>query len=124
MVRRCVDACDSASEFRKHLPANYPTPKIQLVFLTHCAWLTDRNARNVPNQQTMIYLKMIKDLVSRNITHFTTDDPDNDTFLLDDFLGAGRISSALSKPILFLEAGVTMRVNRVNDSVDKCKNAA
>jgi chromosome partitioning protein len=116
---------DPAGEFRKHLPPDYPTPKIQMVVLTHCTWSTVRDARNVPNQQTMMYLKTIKDLVSRHITHFTTDDADNHIFLLDDFLGSGRISSALSKPIPLLEAGDTMRINRVkvivNDSVDKCK---
>lgn len=116
---------DPASEFRRHLPSDFPTPKIQMVVLTHCGWSTVRNARNIPNQQTVIYLKMLKDLVSRNISHFTTDDPDNHIALLDDFLGSGRISSALSKPIQLLEAGDTMRINRVkvsvNDSVAKCK---
>lgn len=66
-----------------------------------------------------------RDIVSRNINHFTTDNPDKHIFLLDDFLGTGRISSALSKPVMLLQPGDTKRINRVkttvNASVVKCK---
>jgi chromosome partitioning protein len=117
---------DPGSEFRKNLPADFPTPKIQMIVLTHCTWSTVRGARNKPNQQTLIYLNKLHDIVNRNINHFTTNDPTNHIFLLDDFLGSGRISSALSKPVLLLNPGDTASINRVkttvNDSVEKCKN--
>ncbi|MCK5854351.1 MAG: ParA family protein [Sulfurovaceae bacterium] len=115
-----------SSEFRRDMPSDGHTPKIQLVVLTHCAWSTVGGARNVPNQQTKVYVEKVRDVVNRNIQHFTTDDPDNHVLILDDFLGSGRISSALSKPILLLEAGDSMRINRVrttvNASVEKIKS--
>ncbi len=118
---------DSASEFRRDIKdiSGIKTPKIQMIILTHCTWSTQKDARNKPNQQTRVYIEKIRDIVSRNITHFTTSNPDNHIFLLDDFLGTGRISSALSKPVLLLEPGESTRINRVkttvNASVEKCK---
>ena len=115
-----------ASEFRRTMPSDNHTPKIQLVVLTHCGWSTRAGARNEPNQQTRIFLEKVRDVVSRNITHFTTKNPDNHIVLLDDFLGCGRMSSARSKPILLLNSGDTMTINRVkttvNASVDKIKH--
>lgn len=115
-----------SSEFRRDMPSDRHTPKIQLVVLTHCAWSTVGGSRNVPNQQTKVYVEKVRDIVNRNIQHFTTDDPDNHVLILDDFLGSGRISTALSKPILLLEAGDSMRINRVrttvNASVEKIKS--
>lgn len=114
-----------ASEFRRDIPSNGYSPKIQLIVLTHCTWSTARDARNVPNQQTKVYVEKVRDIVDRNIQHFTTDNPDNHILLLDDFLGTGRISTALSKPIALLEPGQTIRIGRVkttvNDSVQKVK---
>lgn len=115
-----------SSEFRREMPSDGHTPKIQLVILTHCAWSTAGGARNVPNQQTKVYVEKVRDIVNRNIQHFTTDNPDNHVLLLDDFLGSGRISTALSKPISVLEPGESMRINRVrttvNASVEKIKS--
>jgi len=115
-----------SSEFRREMPSDGHAPKIQMVVLTHCAWSTAGGARNVPNQQTKVYVEKVRDIVNRNIQHFTTDDPDNHVLLLDDFLGSGRISSALSKPISVLEPGESMRINRVrttvNASVEKIKS--
>ncbi|MES9902529.1 MAG: ParA family protein [Sedimenticola sp.] len=115
-----------SSEFRREMPSDGHTPKIQLVVLTHCAWSTVGGARNVPNQQTKVYVEKVRDIVNRNIQHFTTDNPDNHVLLLDDFLGSGRISTALSKPISVLEPGESMRINRVrttvNASVEKIKS--
>ncbi len=55
-----------------------------------------------------------------------TGNPDNHLFMLDDFLGSGRISSFESKPIELLQEGETKVIERVrvsvNKSVDKCKN--
>ena len=117
---------DPASEFRKYLRADYPTPKIQMVVLTHGTWSTAKGSRNIPNQQTLIYLEKIADIVNRHIQYFTTLDPANHLVLLDDFMGSGKISSALSKPVLLMNDGDSMRVNRikttVNASVEKCKN--
>lgn len=115
-----------ASEFRRTMPSDNHTPKIQLVVLTHCGWSTRAGARNEPNQQTRVFLEKVRDVVNRNITHFTTNDPDNHIVLLDDFLGCGRMSSARSKPIALLNPGDTMTINRVktsvNASVTKIKN--
>jgi cellulose biosynthesis protein BcsQ len=115
-----------SSEFRRVLPFDNHEPKIQMVVLTHCGWSTKAGARNEPNQQTKMYLEKIRDIVSRNIVHFTTSNPDNHIVLLDDFLGTGRMSSALSKPIALLNPGDTMVIHRVkttvNESVDKIKN--
>lgn len=51
---------------------------------------------------------------------------ENHLFILDDFLGSGRISSFESKPMELLKEGETKVIDRlrvsVNKSVDKCKN--
>jgi chromosome partitioning protein len=117
---------NSSSEFRRTMPSDNHTPKIQMVVLTGCGWSTRGGARNEPNQQTKVFLEEVHDIVSRNITHFTTNDPNNHIVLSDDFLGCGRISSALSKPIELMNPGDSARINRiktdVNGSVDKIKN--
>ena len=117
---------DPASEFRKIIPSDGHTPKIQMIVLTHCGWSTSKNARNVPNRQTKIYVEKILDIIRQYITHFTTETPTNHLLLFDDFLGTGRISSAKSKPISLLSPGESMTINRVrtevNNSVEKVKN--
>lgn len=115
------------SEFRKYLPDNdMKVPKIQMVVLTHCGWSTVAGARNEPNQQTKVYLKKVYDILSKHRTLLSTDNPDNHLFMLDDFLGSGRISSIESKPMELLHEGETKVIDRVrvsvNKSVDKCKN--
>lgn len=115
------------SEFRKYLPDNdMKIPKIQMIVLTHCGWSTVKNARNEPNQQTKIYLKKVYDILNKHRSLLTSENPDNHLFLLDDFLGSGRISSHMSKPIELMHAGETKSIGRirvaVNDSVEKCKN--
>ena len=115
------------SEFRKYLPENdMNIPKIQMMVLTHCGWSTVKDARNEPNQQTKIYLKKIYDTLSRHRNLLSTQNPDNHLFLLDDFLGSGRISSYESKPIELMKPGEIKSIDRVrvsvNDSVEKCKN--
>jgi len=114
------------SEFRRTMPTDNHTPKIQMVVLTGCGWTTRAGARNEANQQTKVFLEEVYDIVSRNIGQFTTGNPDNHIVLSDDFLGSGRISSALSKPIELMNAGDSTRINRiktdVNASVDKIKN--
>lgn len=89
-----------------------------MVVLTHCGWSTVPGAKNKPNNQTKVYLEKVRDIVSRNITHFTTQDPDNHILLLDDFLGCGRMSSARSKPIELLNPGESMTINRVKATVN------
>ena len=117
---------NSSSEFRRTMPLNGHAPKIQLIVLTHCGWSTKLGAQNEPNKSTILFLEQVRDIVNRNITHFTTNNPDNHIVLLDDFLGSGRISSALSKPIQLMNAGDTITINRskteVNKSVDKIKS--
>ena len=115
------------SEFRRYLPENDLTvPKIHMVVLTHCGWSTVAGARNEPNQQTKVYLKRVYDILSRHRTLLTTANPDNHLFMLDDFLGSGRISSIESKPLELLVEGETKTIDRVrvsvNRSVEKCKN--
>jgi len=122
-----IDTLSSPSgEFRREMPSDGHTPKIQLVVLTHCTWSTSSGARNIPNQQTKVFLEKTRDIVNRNIQHFTTNNPDNHILLLDDFLGTGRISTALSKPVALLRQGQSMRINRVkttvNASVEKVKS--
>ena len=115
------------SEFRKYLPGDdLCVPKIQMVVLTHCGWSTVKDARNEPNQQTKVYLKKVYDILSRHRTLLSSGNPDNHLFLLDDFLGSGRISSYEAKPIELMNAGETKTIDRVrvsvNESVEKCKN--
>ncbi len=115
------------SEFRKYLPENdMNIPRIQMVVLTHCGWSTVAGARNEPNQQTKLYLKKVYDILSKNRTLLSTNNPENHLFMLDDFLGSGRISSFESKPMELLKEGETKVIDRlrvsVNKSVDKCKN--
>lgn len=114
------------SEFRRTMPSDNHAPKIQLIVLTGCGWTTRAGARNEPNQQTKVFLEEVRDIVGRNISHFTTNNPDNHIVLSDDFLGSGRISSALSKPIELMQPGDSTRINRiktdVNGSVEKIKN--
>lgn len=114
------------SEFRRTMPTDLHAPKIQMVVLTGCGWTTRSGARNEPNQQTKVFLEEVYDVVSRNISHFTTNDPNQHIVLSDDFLGSGRISSSLSKPIELMNPGDSARINRiktdVNGSVNKIKN--
>jgi cellulose biosynthesis protein BcsQ len=115
------------SEFRKYLLDNdMNVPKIQMVVLTHCGWSTIAGARNVPNQQTKVYLGRVYDILSKYRTLLSTDNPDNHLFMLDDFLGSGRISSWEAKPIELLKEGETKTIERtrvvVNQSVTKCKH--
>lgn len=115
------------SEFRKYLPeTDMNVPKIQMVVLTHCGWSTVAGARNEPNQQTKVYLKKVYDILSKHRTLLSTNNPDNHLFMLDDFLGSGRISSIESKPMDLLQEGETKVIDRVrvsvNKSVGKCKN--
>jgi cellulose biosynthesis protein BcsQ len=115
------------SEFRRYLPENDTNvPKIQMVVLTHCGWSTVAGARNEPNQQTKVYLKKVYDILSRHRTLLSTGNPENHLFMLDDFLGSGRISSIESKPMELLKEGETKVIDRVrvsvNRSVGKCKN--
>ncbi len=115
-----------ASEFRKDMPSNNHTPKIQMIVLTHCGWSTVAGAKNKPNQQTLMFLQHAYDIVNRHIGAFTTQNPSNHIVMLDDFLGCGRISSALSKPINLMNAGETLSINHVrttvNSSVSKIQN--
>lgn len=115
-----------ASEFRRTMPSDQHAPKIQMIVLTGCGWTTRAGARNEPNQQTKVFLEEVRDIVGRNIGHFTTNDPDKHIVLSDDFLGSGRVSSALSKPIELMNPGDSARINRiktdVNPSVGKIKN--
>ncbi len=115
-----------SSEFRLTMPSNNHEPKIQMVVLTHCGWSTRPGARHIPNQQTKVFLEKIRDIVNRNISRFTTTNPDNHILLLDDFLGTGRMSTAQSKPIELLREGDSVTINRiktcVNHSVEKVKN--
>ncbi len=117
---------DPASEFRRNMPSNNKSPKIQMVVLTHCGWSTVPGSRNKPNQQTKIYIEKVLDIIRQNITHFTSNDPLNHLVLLDDFFGSGRISSARSKPIQLLTKGEFTTINRVrtvvNESVTKIQN--
>ena len=66
------------------------------------------------------------DILSRHRTLLSSGNPDNHLFLLDDFLGSGRISSYETKPIELINAGETKNIDRVrvsvNESVEKCKN--
>lgn len=115
------------SEFRKYLSDNdMNVPMIQMVVLTHCGWSTVAGARNEPNQQTKVYLKRVYDILSKYRTLLSTGNPENHLFMLDDFLGSGRISSIESKPMELLNAGETKTIDRVrvtvNQSVYKCKN--
>lgn len=100
-------------------------PKIQMVVVTHCGWSTKGGARNEPNNQTKIYLQKVKDVVSKNIGLFTTQDPDNHIVPLDDFLGSGRIASAKQVPIKCLKPQQSFTIGgqrvEVNTSVEKCQ---
>ncbi len=115
------------SEFRKHLTGDESRfcPKLQMVVLTHCGWSTQEGNKNVPNKPTKIYLQKVHDIISRNISVFSTDNPDNHLLILDDFLGSGRISSAFSTPINLLRIGESRTINRlrveVSASVEKCQ---
>lgn len=115
-----------SGEFRRVMPSDQHAPKIQLIVLTGCGWTTRAGAKNEPNQQTKVFLEEVRDIVARNIGHFTTNNPDSHIVLSDDYLGSGRMSSALSKPIELMNPGDTARINRiktdVNPSVDKIKN--
>ncbi|HAZ12486.1 MAG: ATPase [Bdellovibrionales bacterium GWA2_49_15] len=118
---------DPAGEFQKYCRygQGLSVPKIQMVVITHCGWSTVSGAQNEPNAPTKIYLEKVYDIVRKNIQHFTTDDPRNHVFALDDLLGSGRFSSATSRPIETLETGESVYINRVkvtvNNAVEKCK---
>lgn len=95
------------------------TPKIQMIILTHCGWSTVAGARNKPNQQTKMFIQKVYDIVQTNIHFFTTNNPYNHIYILDDFLGSGRMSTAMRKPINMMCYGDTMTINRVRTSVNQ-----
>lgn len=101
------------------------SPKIQMVVVTHCGWSTRAGAKNEPNNQTKVYLQKVKAIVSKNISCFTTSDPDNHIVPLDDFLGSGRIASAKQIPIKCLVPQQSFTIGgqrvEVNQSVEKCQ---
>ena len=116
-------------EFRKYLlnGAAASIPKIQMVVLTHCGWSRIPGDRNIPDKQTKLYIQRAYNILSQHRTLLSTGNPDNHLFLLDDFLGSGRISSVQSKPINLMNPGDTATIDdhsriEVNKSVDKCKN--
>lgn len=115
-------------EFRRYLfnGAASAVPKIQMVVLTHCGWSRQSGDKNVPDNQTKLYVQRVYNILSQYRTVLSTDDPDNHLFLLDDFLSSGRISSVQSKPINLLCDGDSAVIDRkrisVNKSVNKCKN--
>lgn len=108
-----------ASEFRKNMLSDGYTPKIQMIILTHCGWSTVAGARNKPNQQTKMFIQKVYDIVQTNIHFFTTNNPYNHIYILDDFLGSGRMSTAMRKPINMMCYGDTMTINRVRTSVNQ-----
>lgn len=115
------------SELRKYATnLDVTIPKIQMVVLTHSGCSTVSGARNKPNQQTEVYIKKVYDILNRSRTLLTTDDPSNHLCLLDDLLGAGRISSALSKPLSLLQPSESKIMDHlkvsVNESVRKCQH--
>ncbi len=115
----------SRSFLRSQEGLDLSRPKIQMVVVTHCGWSTRSGARNEPNNQTKVYLKKVRDIVSNNIHLFTTSDPDNHIVPLDDFLGSGRIASAKQIPIKCLEPQQQFTIGgqrvEVNASVEKCQ---
>ena len=118
---------DPKGDFRKYIfELGISAPKIQMVVLTHCGWSTTAGARNKPNQQTELYIRKVYDILKQNKELLTTDNPADHMFLLDDFLGSGRISSALLKPVELLKPGESKAIEdmkvSVNDSVTKCKH--
>ena len=100
---------DPQSEFRKYLTNGYALtlPKIQMVVLTHCSWSRQSGDRNIPDRQTKMYAQRVYDIMRQHSGLLSTNNPSNHLFLLEDFLGSGRISSAQSKPIDLLHAGET-----------------
>lgn len=116
----------SSSEYRRHIPSDFTTLKIQLVVLTYCGWSTRPGVTNVPNNQTRVYVNKVYDLMRQFKSVLTTDNVDNHLFLLDDFLGSGRISSAMSQPLALLSPNMTRTIDRqkvsVSTSVVKCQN--
>lgn len=118
---------NSESTFNKYRTQHgMSIPKVHMVVLTHCGWSTKAGAINKPNQQTMLYLKQVYNILERRVSMLSSDNTANHIVMLDDFLGTGRISSALSKPIDLLQAGESKSINYVkvcvNKSVEKCKN--
>lgn len=114
------------SDYRRYIPDNFNTPKIHIVVLTHCGWSTSSGARNVPNNPTMVYINKVYELMRQYKHLLTTDEVDNHLFLLDDFLGAGRISSFRATPLELLRPKESCSIARqkvtVNESVVKCQN--
>ena len=55
--------------------------------------------------------------MSKHRTLLSTNAPENHLFMLDDFLGSGRISSIESKPMELLQEGETKVIDRVRISV-------
>ena len=49
-----------SSEFRRTMTSDNYEPKIQMIILTHGGWSTIAGSRNIPNQQTKMFLKEIR----------------------------------------------------------------
>jgi len=124
LVRTLTEPSRGFLKYEKTIDG-FRRPKIHAVVLTHCGWSTRPGARYVPNQQTKVYLQQCYEIMSRNRSILSTENPEDHLFLLDDFLGSGRISSYESEPIELLQAGESKTLNRVrvtvNAAVEKCK---
>jgi chromosome partitioning protein len=99
-------------------------PKVHAIAMTHCGW--NRQAKFTPDRSTQAYLAQVIEIALQNKELFSTDDPIDSIFLLDDFHSAGRISGTKRIPLAKLTIGESHTIEgqrlEVNESLTRYQN--
>lgn len=72
-------------------------PKVHAIAMTHCGWA--RTQENTPDQSTQSFVSKVLEIADEYADLFSSDDPTDCIFLLDDFHSAGRISGEKRIPL-------------------------
>ena len=99
-------------------------PKVHAIALTHCGWA--RTKEYTPDQSTQAFVSKVLDITQQYADLFSSPDPADCIFLMDDFHSAGRISGAKRIPLAHLEVGKFVQIEgtrlQVNESLDRYVN--
>jgi cellulose biosynthesis protein BcsQ len=96
-------------------------PKVHAIAMTHCGWA--RTKEYTPDQSTQSFVSKVLELTSEYADLFSSNDPTDCIFLMDDFHSAGRISGEKRIPLAQLNVGEWYNVGhqrlQVNESLSR-----
>lgn len=99
-------------------------PKVHALVMTHCGW--NRQTSSTPDRSTQAYLAQVLEIANENRELFSSGDPLDVIYLLDDFHTAGRISGAKRIPLAKLTVGQSYTIEgqrlEVNQSLTRYQN--